>query len=237
MRHINNHDSTHRSASKASDVGVLAGTLGLVAGTAWGLKHTRPRRSSSTEPQQSGDAPWLLGIAAAGLAGMALGASRRKTTRFDARGHDDVTLSSHVIIRRPVAEVYRYWKDFRNLPRVMSFIERVEPQEGNISHWVARLPTGRTVEWDAETVEEQPGKQLAWHSLEGSELHTWGTVTFTPDRDGKGTELAVVFNFSPPENATGATARFLSGLESAALEHDLYQLKSRMEAAVIPQGG
>lgn len=230
MRQI--HSQNIRQTSRSTSGGLAPIALGLLAGVAWGLKsHGNDRHPTSEE--KSSDTPWMAGVLGAGLAGVALGVSRKKTERFDARGQSDVRLSSQATVNRPPEVVYRYWEDVRNLPRVMSFIESVEPQEGNISHWVARVPTGPTVEWDAEMIAEKPGRQLAWHSLEGSELHTWGKVTFTPSKDGQGTEVAVAFNFNPPDNVTGATARFLSSVESAALEHDLSQLKVELETQAL----
>ena len=144
----------------------------------------------------------------------------------------DVHLSSSVVIDRPAREIYDFWRDFSNLPRVMSFLEQVKPEEGNISHWVARLPAGPSLEWDAEVIEDLPGHRLSWRSLEGSEINTWGSVTFEPRADGRGTEVAVTLNFNPPGHSTGsAAAHFLKGLESSVLSQNMRKLKSHMEMA------
>lgn len=206
----------------------LIGALGLIAGTAWCLKrHTGTRRSGN---ESSNDSPWLLGVLGAGLAGAALGVTMKKDKTFDARGQSDVRLASHVIIDRPPEEVYRYWKDLRHLPRVMNFIKRVEPQEGNISHWVAQGPVGPAIEWDSEIVEDDPARVLSWRSLEDSELKNWGSVAFTPRKNDQGTELSIAFNFCPPDNMTGTIAKFLTGIENASLDQNLLNLKSQLEA-------
>lgn len=92
------------------------------------------------------------------------------------------------------------------------------------------MPSGPTIEWDAEIVDDQPGKRLAWRSIEGSDLQTWGTVIFDRQVKSGSTDLSVAFNFSPPANATGAAARYLSGLESAVLHQNLRNLKAHLES-------
>lgn len=221
--------------------GLILGAIGLAAGTAWCLRNHggsgsypfTERRAGTSSHQRN----WLLGALGAGLAGAAVGVARTNTGNMDARAHPgsgDVRLASHVTINRSPDEVYQYWRNFQNLPQVMSFIERVEPQEGKIYHWVARGPVGPTIEWDAEVVDDDPGKLLAWRSLEGSELQTWGTVIFRPRDAHRGTEVSVAFNFCPTARATGVVAGYLAGLENAVLDRNLKNLKAQLEADDTP---
>lgn len=174
----------------------------------------------------------VLGAALAGAVAVTLIRKRRNS---GTRGSSDITLSSQVTINQSPEEIYRFWRNFQNLPRVMSFIERVEPGEGNISHWVAKGPAGPSLEWDAEVVDDQPGRLLAWRSIEGSDLQTWGTVVFRPRdsgrrSDGQSTEVSVKFHFCPSGAITHALASFLSGLENSILDSNLKDLKSQLEA-------
>lgn len=222
--------------SRSTQAGLLLGLLGAAAGTAWCLRnHFGHRSTPLSRSSGHNDQGLLWGGLGAGLAGVILATVGRTPNRPETHGRPrDVRLSSHIIINRPPEEVYQFWKDFRNLPEVMSFIDRVEPQEGNLYHWVARGPAGPTIEWDSEVVDDDPGKLLAWRSVEGSDLQNWGTVLFTRRGDNRGTELSVAFNFTPPEHVTGSVARFLSGLENAALHQNLRNLKSRLETGEVP---
>jgi uncharacterized membrane protein len=255
MMHEGNENRRKRvNDNGSSSLGLVLGGIGLAAGTAWCLKshtgkgsrltrrsHSRlssdsafnllpERQSGKTSHQRS----WLIGALGAGLAGAVLGTAGHRTSNTNARRHSgDVRLASEVTINRSPEEVYQYWRNFQNLPRVMSFIERVEPQEGKIYHWVARGPVGPAIEWDAEVVDDDPGKLLAWRSLEGSELQTWGTVIFRPRQGNRGTELSVAFNFCPSGRASGAIARYLAGLENTVLDKNLRNLKAQLEAGEI----
>lgn len=237
MHEVQNRHRKSSGLNGSGSIGLLLGLVGLTAGTAWCLKNhvgngSRPitERHSSAESYRL---TWLLPAMGIGLAGAVLAISANKLGKSNSRGSSDITLESHVTINRSAEEIYQYWRDFQNLPRVMSFIERVEPLEGNIYHWVARGPAGPTIEWDAKVVDDDPGKLLTWRSVEGSDLQTWGTVTFRPREGDRGTEVSVTFNFTPPGIITGTLAKFMSGLENAILDNNLRNLKSQLETGEI----
>lgn len=182
----------------------------------------------------------LLALVGAGLLYKAVSSGRSKQKRLPATRHSghtgrDIHLSSSVSINRPAKDLYDFWKDFSNLPKIMSFLERVEPREGKVSHWVARVPAGPALEWDSEIVEDTPPHQLSWRSLEDSDLQTWGTVVFEPRGEGTVTEVSVSLNFNPPGGPSGsAAAKFLKGLEASVLSKNLQNLKAHMETGEIP---
>ena len=60
-----------------------------------------------------------------------------------------------VTIMRPAAELYQFWRDFEQLPRFMQHLVSVNRLDERRSHWVAKAPAGRTVEWDAEIINER----------------------------------------------------------------------------------
>lgn len=181
----------------------------------------------------------LLALAGGGLLYKMLSrrSSRSRGPNSAAHQGRDVHLSSSVSIHKPALELFNFWKDFSNLPRIMTFLEKVEPREGKVSHWVARIPGGPALEWDSEVVEESPPHRLSWRSLEGSEIQTWGTVTFEPRAGGRETEVSVSLNFNPPGGPAGsAAANFLKGLESSALKKNLRSLKEHMESGEFVTG-
>lgn len=147
----------------------------------------------------------------------------------------EVYLSSSIVIDRSASDIYEFWRNFSNLPRIMGFLEEVQPMEGNVSHWVARLAASPALEWDSEVVEDIPGQRLSWRSLEGSQINTWGTVTFEPQADGRETVVSVTLNFNPPAAFIGsAAAHFLEGMELSVLSRNLQSLKTYMEMGEIP---
>jgi uncharacterized membrane protein len=73
-------------------------------------------------------------------------------------------------IKRPIGELFAFWKDLRNLSTIMSHFETVELLSDKHSRWKAKASAGLSVEWDAEIVNEQPNALIAWQSCEGSSI-------------------------------------------------------------------
>jgi len=135
-----------------------------------------------------------------------------------------------VTIDRPPEEVYRVWHDLENLPRFMSHLKSVK-KEGNRSHWVAKAPAGMSVEWDAEIVNDKPGRLIAWRSLEGSKVRTAGSVHFNPAPDGRGTEVLVELKYDPPGGKLGTWLAWLFGEDTGRqIREDLERFKGMMES-------
>jgi len=144
-----------------------------------------------------------------------------------------VKISESVTINRPAAEIYRFWRELSNLPRVMRHLETVRV-DGDRSHWVAHGPLGHRVEWDAEIINDRPNELIAWRSLEGSEVGTAGSVHFVPAPGGRGTEVHVTLKYDPPMGKLGSWAAWLLGEEpSLQVREDLLRLKQLLEAGEI----
>jgi uncharacterized membrane protein len=139
-----------------------------------------------------------------------------------------------ITIRHPVEVVYRYWRDLTNLPRFMNHLASVEVTDDRRSHWTANAPAGRTVEWDAEVVEDKPNERIAWRSLEGSQVPNSGAVWFTPAPGGRGTEVRVELGYDPPGGALGKLVAKLFGEEpQQQVTDDLRRLKQVLETGEV----
>jgi uncharacterized membrane protein len=129
--------------------------------------------------------------------------------------------------------VYAYWRDFSNLPRFMRHLESVT-EDGNRSHWVAKAPAGQQVEWDAELTQDEPNERISWHSMEGSDVHHGGTVTFRSAPGGRGTEVRVELEYDPPLGKLGSKVAMLWREEPGQqVQDDLRHFKQVMETGEI----
>ncbi|HVM14643.1 MAG TPA: SRPBCC family protein, partial [Egibacteraceae bacterium] len=138
-------------------------------------------------------------------------------------------------VRRPPEEVYRYWRDFSNLPTFMAHLQAVEVHDGGSrSHWVARAPAGTTVEWDAEITEDVPGEVIAWRSVEGADVPNRGSVRFASAPADQGTEVHVELHYDPPGGAVGAAVAKLFGeAPDVQLADDLRRCKQVLETGEV----
>ncbi len=151
------------------------------------------------------------------------------------RHESGIKVNKAVTIGHPAEELYSFWRDFTNLPRFMNHLESVQVLDGSKSHWVAKAPFGRTVEWDAEIVNEEPGKMIAWRSLPGADVDSAGSVHFKPAPGGRGTEVHVSLSYQPPAGQIGAAVAKLFGEEPAQqIDNDLRHFRNLMETGELP---
>lgn len=182
----------------------------------------------------------IVGITAADVyAAVRVSSARPHTSRTNrtaetpsTRGRT-VDVTAAITISREVDEVNGYWHQFENLPSFMAHLESVR-EDGARSHWVAKAPGGRTVEWDAEVTEDVPNERISWQSTENASVSNSGTVRFTPAPKGRGTELRVEMQYSPPGGAVGAAVAKLFGEEpNQQVRDDLRRLKQVLETGQV----
>lgn len=139
------------------------------------------------------------------------------------------------IFGRMPGELYDYWRNLENLPRILQHLERVKELDTRRSHWVAKAPAGQTVEWDAEIINDVPGEIIAWQSLPGASVPNAGAVNFREAPGGRGTEIKVVLDYEPPLGKLGVAVAKLFGEEpSIQVREDLRRYKRLMETGEIP---
>jgi uncharacterized membrane protein len=160
-------------------------------------------------------------------------AARDGDVRGAEAGRDERSVSASVVtINKPAQELYDFWRNFANLARVMENIERIEVN-GDRSTWTVKAPGDRSVSWEAVVTEDQPGKLIAWQSVEGSEVRNSGRVEFH-DVPGRGTVVRAVIAYDPPG---GMLAELLAKLfqREPALQarRDLRRFKQFMETGEI----
>src|SRR5262249_45772928 len=115
-----------------------------------------------------------------------------------------IIVSETVTIAKPREDVYRFWRDFTNLPRFMEHLEAVQGRDERRSQWRARAPAGSTVEWDAEIIADEPNSRITWRSTQDADVPNTGTVHFRSAPGGRGTEIHVELRYNPPAGRLGA---------------------------------
>jgi uncharacterized membrane protein len=157
-------------------------------------------------------------------------------TRAALSGDRGLHVRESTRIERPVSEVYSFWRQLENLPKVLTHLEQVTERGDGRSHWIARGPADLGVEWDAEIINEVENKIIAWRSLPESDIVTAGSVTFKPVRGGRATDVSVHLQYAPPAGRAGAFLARIFGREpSQTIREDLRHLKQVLEAGEVPR--
>ncbi|AOL22778.1 Polyketide cyclase / dehydrase and lipid transport [Erythrobacter litoralis] len=155
------------------------------------------------------------------------GVTRKRTDSDNAVGGRTVT------IRRPAAELYRFWRDFQNLPQFMENVEEVRPH-GDHEAWVVKAPGGRTVELHTRVTEEIENRRIAWESVQHSDIWTKGHVEFSDAPGDRGTRVSLRIEYAPPGGAIGkGLAKLFLREPEVQARHDLKRFKMLMEAGEV----
>lgn len=163
-------------------------------------------------------------------------AARDSGRQAEAVGRDgeDTAIGRTVTINRARDDVYAFWRDFSNLASVMENVERIETIDARRSHWVVKAPAGKTVEWDSVVTDDEPGRLIAWQSVEGADIASSGRVEFLDAAPGRGTMVRATFAYDPPAGWLGEwIAKIFQREPNVQARRDLRRLKQFLETGEV----
>ena len=140
-----------------------------------------------------------------------------------------------VTIALPAADLYRFWRNFENLPRIMNHLESVTVLDSTRSRWKAKGAAGTTLEWEAVIHNEIPDRLIAWKSVDEATVPNAGSVHFDEAPGGRGTEVKIVLEYQPRGGKLGQMVARLFGEEpEQQVREDLRRFKAVMESGEAP---
>jgi len=193
---------------------------------------------------RGGASGWALAglgaiVAYRGLSGQcqlyqALGIDHASRAGDQVQGNLGTKIERSVLVNAPSEQVYRVWRRLANLPRFMSYLERVDELDARRSRWTVRVPAGVAVTWDAELINDVPNEVIAWKTIDTKLIDHAGSVRFERAPDGRGTIVRVSMQYAPPAGEVGhALARALGQDPASQIDKDLVQFKRAMEAGEL----
>jgi uncharacterized membrane protein len=146
-----------------------------------------------------------------------------------------IQIERTLTVLAPIERVYREWRNFERLPLFMHHLITVRDVEEVRSIWVVKAPGGKTVEWQAELIEDKPNERISWRTLEGSDIDHAGSVRFRPAPSDRGTEITVMLSYNPPAGTTGEwIARMFGEEPEVQIADDFRRFKALIETGEIP---
>jgi uncharacterized membrane protein len=146
------------------------------------------------------------------------------------RRYSGIKLKKSILIDRPAADLYSFWRHFGNLPRIADILESVEVLDDMRSRWTISAPGEIPVQWDAEVTKDISNEMIGWRSMEGSPIETAGYVRFEPAPGERGTLVRVALEYGLPAGRIGAIVASLFGKRPGAhVEEMLRRFKQVME--------
>lgn len=151
-------------------------------------------------------------------------------TRRALAGSRGAHLDAHVTIERPPAETYAFWRDVTQLARALPDSIDVEPLSDTESRWSLARVAMAPAQWTARIINDEPGRLIGWKTTDDADIVSAGSVRFTETRDGRGTDVHVRFQYSPPLGRVGAALAsvFGQGAESV-VDEALTRIKQFLE--------
>jgi uncharacterized membrane protein len=135
-----------------------------------------------------------------------------------------------VEIERPLRMVYDQWTQFEDFPRFMDGVEEVVQLDDRTLHWRARIG-GKTEEWTAEIVHQEPDQSIAWRHTHGAVNS--GVVVFAPI-DAERTRLTLALEYDP--RSFIEKVGDILGVVSRRVEGDLERFKTFIEERATETG-
>lgn len=177
--------------------------------------------------------PALIAGAAFGVA--ALVALRQISENTDIQQDAPYQAVASFAIRCTAERAYRMWRDFENLPRFMRHLISVTRGKDNQLKWTAAGPLGSHLSWNSEIVDDEENERIAWRSLPGSPVTTYGSIQFHPGPHEGSITATLRMHYSIPGGAAGKALITAIGKDPQfTVREDLRRFKSFLEAGEIP---
>ncbi|WP_213805174.1 SRPBCC family protein [Granulicella sp. dw_53] len=142
-----------------------------------------------------------------------------------------IWIRTSALIQAEPQNLYELWRNVEAAPSWQEQITQVIATGERTSHW-AMESDGKTIEWDAEILADEPGKRIAWHSI-GGDADTAGEVIFEVAPGGHGTMVTVLQEFRMGK-LTSAWETIVGRNPKQAVIENLRHFKALAETGEIP---
>jgi uncharacterized membrane protein len=145
---------------------------------------------------------------------------------------DDNTITSSVVIRRPVEQVFNFYRDFTNLPSFLGDVMKIEQIDAATSRWTIQGPFGIQVHWRVRVTEERPNELIRYDLVGSPRLKTEWEIYFAPGPAKGETEVREVMK--APLGRLGRAALALIGkFPAEEVSANLRRFKELMETGKV----
>lgn len=149
--------------------------------------------------------------------------------------HQDVDLKTNITVNKPRKEVYEFWRNLENLPKIMDHIIKVKILDEKTSEWQAKMPGGiGKVSWKSEITNDIKNEFISWQSIPNSTIENIGSVGFK-DAGEFGTDIQVDITYRAPLGTAGKRiAMMLNPVFEVMVIADIKDFKHIIEEGTAP---
>ncbi|WP_395458291.1 SRPBCC family protein [Azospirillum melinis] len=152
-----------------------------------------------------------------------------------------------VTIASDAGTIFRFWRNFANLPKLMPQLERVDVLSATESRWIAKSATqsagefaGEAPNWRCVLDRVDEDRLLTWHTVGETALPHRASLMLRPAPGDRGTEVRLTLVYRVPATEVAA---LLGVTPAGQAEEALRRLKQRVETGELstierqPRGG
>ena len=142
------------------------------------------------------------------------------------------TIEACVTIKRPIEDVFRFYRDFANLPRFLGDVVTVEQIGPATSRWTIQGPLGIRANWTVKVTDERTNELIYYETVTPRWLTTYWEIYFTPASVASATEVREVMKM--PFGTLGRAALAVIGkFPAEEVSSNLRRLKQIMETGKV----
>lgn len=113
--------------------------------------------------------------------------------------HGQINCKQQILIQRSPEEVFAFFRDFRNLKRLLTPLETAKALDIAKKHWELRLDIcGRSYKTALFVVKEKENEFLGWSAGEGACIYHTGRIELQEGIIPHITVMDFVFSYTPP---------------------------------------
>jgi uncharacterized membrane protein len=137
-----------------------------------------------------------------------------------------------VTIRCPVGEVFKFYRDFKNLPRFLGDVMAIEQIGPATSRWTIQGPLGIRVNWTIRVTEERTNELICYETVTPPGLTTRWEIHLAPVPESGETVVREVMK--PPLGRLGRAVLALIGkFPAEEVTANLHRLKQVIETGQV----
>jgi uncharacterized membrane protein len=143
----------------------------------------------------------------------------------------DLKVRTHLVVNKPRAEVYAFWRRLENWPLFMRHLDHIDELDERTSAWRLKIQGG-DIRWEARIVKDEVDTELSWNSVEGAVIRNTGKINFS-DTPGKGTRIDVMIVYGIPAGPIGQRiAELLTPAFQQRVEEDIHRYGEYLQSEV-----
>jgi uncharacterized membrane protein len=152
--------------------------------------------------------------------------------RTSSKTRDENTIEASVTVRCAVEEVFRFYRDFKNLPSFLGDVMAIEQLDSATSRWTIQGPLGIRANWTIKVTEERTNELIRYETVTSPALRTYWQIHFAPASAAGETEVREVMK--APLGILGRAALALIGkFPTEEVASNLHRLKEVMETGSV----